>query len=469
MRKGILVFCPFVLVFLLSGCSAFVGQKQTITLKDAIRAGDYTQAASIIESEKASLYTHGALMYWLDKGIVAHHAGKYNDSIKYFDMADKIADELTPKRDELLYSATYPGENYELVYINLFQALNYVFVGQYDEALVEARKVDHKLRTLAINSQNKSHEYTEDPFARYLLGLIYEDAGELNDALISYRMAIDGYTASITYPSIRLPPVDLVARYIRVADKLGFKQEILEIKSKYPGLYNNIDLSNKRKLSGDGGEVVLLHFNGFAPYKVNHYEPTPVVADVEGVQYSSIYTIALPQFVPSPNTIQYAKITLYNALLGTEEYPLYTYPVENIEHIAFQTLENRLPLLRARAIVAANIDFRVKKEIEIDDRKRQQSKNYNFWDSLWQSLPKIILGGAAHSIIAGPGYLDADKSSWKTLPKEVNMATGDIPEGAYYARIDFYDQNNRIVSTKTIKNINVVAGRKTFILVRTAI
>lgn len=469
MKKGILFLCPFVLVLLISGCSATIGQQQSITLKDAIRAGDYTQAASIIESEKASLYTHGALMYWLDKGIVAHHAGKYNDSIKYFDMADKIADELTPKRDELLYSATYPGENYELVYINLFQALNYVFVGQYDEALVEARKADHKLRTLAVNSQNKSHEYTEDPFARYLLGLIYEDAGEPNDAFISYKMAIDGYTASHIYPSIRLPPVDLVARYIKVGDNLGFKQEVLAIRSKYPGLYNNINVTSKAKISGDDGEVVLLHFNGFAPYKVNHYEQVPVAANVEGIQYAGVAMIALPQFVSSQNTIQYAQISLYAASSGIRVYSAYTYPAENIEHMAFQTLENRLPLLRARAIVAANIDFRVKKEIEADDRKRQQSKDYNFWDSLWQSIPRIIMGGVAHSVIAGPGYLDADKSSWRTLPKEVNMAAGSVPEGVYYARIDFYGQDNSIIRTKTVKDINVISGRKTFILIRTAI
>jgi len=77
----------------------------------------------------------------------------------------------------------YEGEDFETVLINVVAALNYVLLNQWDDALVEARKVDHKLNV--INDRyDKKNVYKEDAFARYLSGILYEGKGELNDAFI---------------------------------------------------------------------------------------------------------------------------------------------------------------------------------------------------------------------------------------------------------------------------------------------
>ena len=73
-------------------------------------------------------------------------------------------------------------------------ALNYTAAGHHEDALVEARKVDSKLNV--INSRyadDKKNVYKEDAFIRFLMGVLYEAEGEVNDAFISYRKAEEIY------------------------------------------------------------------------------------------------------------------------------------------------------------------------------------------------------------------------------------------------------------------------------------
>ncbi|GAF99605.1 unnamed protein product, partial [marine sediment metagenome] len=81
--------------------------------------------------------------------------------------------------------------------VNLFMALNYVGMGNWEGALVEARKVDNKLSV--INSkyeEEKKNVYKEDGFIRFLMGALYEAEGEINDAFISYRKAEEIYRSA---------------------------------------------------------------------------------------------------------------------------------------------------------------------------------------------------------------------------------------------------------------------------------
>src|SRR2546425_10839145 len=71
----------------------------------------------------------------------------------------------------------YEGEEFEKVLLNVFMALDYVQLGLWDDALVEARKVDHKLTVLADRNQ-KRMTYNKDALARYLSGLLYEATGD---------------------------------------------------------------------------------------------------------------------------------------------------------------------------------------------------------------------------------------------------------------------------------------------------
>ena len=47
----------------------------------------------------------------------------------------------------------YEGDPYEQVLINVLKALNYAMLGQWQDALVEARRIDHRLNVLSDRTQ----------------------------------------------------------------------------------------------------------------------------------------------------------------------------------------------------------------------------------------------------------------------------------------------------------------------------
>ena len=172
------------------------------TLEQQFARHDYSAADVTVSQHAAEYGERNAVLYYLDRGLTLHLAGRYAESNAVLAQAEARIDTLYTKsittgvsslftNDTLL---PYEGEDFEKVQLNLIAALNYVYLGQLDEALVEARKVDLKL-TAYDNQYAAKPVYKEDAFARYLSGILYETRGELNDAFIAYRKALDAYEA----------------------------------------------------------------------------------------------------------------------------------------------------------------------------------------------------------------------------------------------------------------------------------
>ncbi len=438
------------LLVLLSGCAPYINPAAYNDLKGLIKREEYNEASNYIEKNKESLYGTDTLQYWFDKGLVTHHAGRYKESIRYFDIVEKIVNKTIREKG----SIDWP-DNYELAYINVFQALNYLFIGQTDEALVEARKVDHRFKTLSAGTGGS---YRGDPFVRYLMGLIYEEAGELNNAYISYGLGLEESKNS-KYPVTDSIRTELEKRYALTGEQLGFDEKNKK--------------TQKKGTAQNNGELVLIDYNGFVPYKTDEYEVVVLTAVVDGLIYNKPGRIALPKLVSYPSSISYAVVNIVNASSGIRSGTATTFTAQNIENIATKNLSEKIPEIRKNAILAANIDFQLQKSLEIEDRKRAaNNKNYNPFDlsNLWSVLPTIIGVTMARSAVTqGVNYFSADKRSWQTLPREIDIATSALPEGIYSANIDFYDASGELIKTKKIKKINVISGHKTFILVRTGL
>src|SRR5262249_44166949 len=112
-------------------------------------------------------------------------------------------------------------------------ALNYVFLGNADEALVESRKVEQFLQELSDKLENKN-VYKDDAFARYLDALLYADAGKMDDARISMEASQKAYGWDASRYNTRTP-------------QFQFPDD------------------PKKQL----GEIVFIHYNGIAPRKVS--------------------------------------------------------------------------------------------------------------------------------------------------------------------------------------------------------
>ncbi|MDR0668726.1 MAG: hypothetical protein LBF95_01475, partial [Treponema sp.] len=176
--------------------------------------GRYEESARLLEDERSSLYGSGdGILYYLDRGMLTHYAGLYAESSELLEAGERAIEDAYTKSivQELgtyLLNDTvrdYAGEDYEDVYINTFNALNYYYRGDLEEALVEIRRMNNKVRNLAAKYgvtrsvlQQKALEeslpippnpqapsaFNDSALARYLGMLFYRGTGRFDDARI---------------------------------------------------------------------------------------------------------------------------------------------------------------------------------------------------------------------------------------------------------------------------------------------
>jgi hypothetical protein len=193
-----------------------------------VAEGAYARGAEAIvdaQDSKQPIYPEkNAVMLFLDKGMLEHYAGNYEESAAGLEEAERlIVDAYTKSVTQeigtfILNDNTreYAGEDYEDMYLNVFNALNYYNRGNVDEALVEVRKINEKLKALTVKyaeSIEKAKEYadenggysgdeagaytfTDSALARYLAALFWRGSGRSDDARIDLDALAEAYRLS---------------------------------------------------------------------------------------------------------------------------------------------------------------------------------------------------------------------------------------------------------------------------------
>ena len=188
----------------LGGCaSARMSDHESDTL---FRTGKYDEAADRLKKglEKQGENGRDLLLFLLDVGLSLHSSGKYAESNQYFLKANDIAEikDYTSISTEAATLVTtdnvkdYKGEDFEKVLINVYLAMNYALMGNNEDALVEARRVNSKLALMVSVGQKK---YKQNAFARYLSAVLYEADRSYDDAYIDYKNA---YALAPKFPGL---------------------------------------------------------------------------------------------------------------------------------------------------------------------------------------------------------------------------------------------------------------------------
>jgi len=176
------------------------------------------------ENKKPIYPEKNAVSLFLDKGLLEHYAGNYNSSSRDLENAERLIQEAFTKSITAgiaSYIANdntkeYPGEDYEDIYLNMFNALNYYHNNNMEEAMVEIRKItmssgkldllskkyeegnkfaaQHLLETLhSIGFMNDLELpvgepvlFSDSALARYLSALFYQGQGKTDDARIEF-------------------------------------------------------------------------------------------------------------------------------------------------------------------------------------------------------------------------------------------------------------------------------------------
>jgi hypothetical protein len=416
--------------------------RQEARLDSYLAQEQYDEADRFLEESKDGYGNRNAVLYALDRAMVLHLAGRYGESNRFLDAAERRIEELYTKsvttgagamltNDNLL---PYEGEDFEKVMINLIAALNYVYLGQWDEALVEARKVDHKLN-LINDRYDKKNVYKEDAFARYLTGILYEAKGELNDAFIAYRKAYDTYQDYRKNYGTPLPPT-LPPDLLRVTAALGLNEEHEFYREKF----SKTAWLRQKELSRRA-ELIFIGYDGLPPVKEDFFIDAPI-PDGQGGLY--VLRVALPRFVPQPTDLAYAEVRVVDAR-GTAVSQR-TFLAEDITAIAAKNLEDRIGRITAKAIARATAKYVASREI------RKMAKD----DSLSQFLADV--GTNVYSIASE----QSDKRSWRTLPGQVRMARLAVPPGAYTVTVEYYSTTQSRIGRKEYPVV-LKAGEKRFL------
>ena len=402
----------FILWILLTSCFACVSARMSDRDTDqTFRKGQYEEAASRLklklaeEGEKSP----DLLLYYLDIGLALHSAGKYAESNEYLLKADQIAEikdytSLAAEATTLLTSENikdYKGEDFEKVLINTYLAMNYALMGDFENALVEARRVNRKLYLMITEGKRR---YQQSAFARYLSAVLYEVTGEYNDAYIDYKKTYEllpGYT-HIKYDLWR------TAWILKMRDQMQIWSEKFKLTQEDQKLAKQLGPHSKKS------EIMILYENGISPIK----KPNP-----------SFYSI--PKFYSRFNPVEYARVEVDGSVVAE------TAVLHDIQESAIRNLDEKYG-----AIIAKKVAGVVAKEVVAD----QIEKHTN--SPLLGFLSRVLF------------YVSdqADLRSWHLLPRDLQIARVLVEPGEH--RIRILPVGDAPLLEKTVQ---VEAGKKKFL------
>ena len=250
------LFFPFVFIALMfsAGCASY--QSGVSKARSYLVSGDPESAALALQP-KAQMEGKDQVVFLLDYALALHEQGDYKASTDAFLKAEDLADlkdytSITRESAAFLTSErlrAYKSERYENLLINGYLALNFLMMGQYDEALVECRKIDQKLHKMKMEGEKA----TQSIFARYLSAMIWEAQGKWDSAYIDYKNAYN-IDASLKY--LRK---DLIRSAWRARRMDAFK--------KWSRKWPDVKVAGLKKAAKTQGELIFVYQQGWVPRK----------------------------------------------------------------------------------------------------------------------------------------------------------------------------------------------------------
>lgn len=141
-------------------------------------------------------------LYYFDLGVLYHYSGNYAESAANFDKADKIYDELYTRSITNEAAAIVTNDNirpyrarpFEVLVLHEMQIMNYLAQKNIDGAMVEVNRAQKAMNELYQKDNDKTND---NGFLRYLSAIVYEMAGEQDEAAIAYYKTVKAYNENI--------------------------------------------------------------------------------------------------------------------------------------------------------------------------------------------------------------------------------------------------------------------------------
>lgn len=412
--------------------------------KMAQQRGEYSQALSLIPERSEGDGTYNLSL--LEKARLEYLANNNEQSKTDFEyvyrevqQAEQAA-KIQVSRGIEKVSAVVTNDNalrydipyYEQSMLHSYQALNYLDANDLSGALVEIRRAN-LVQTKALKANQKAIKQSKDELAEqgvsskslgskypsmdeaigrvkngfqnaytfYLSGVLYEAAGQENDAYIDYKKALEIYP----HNTVLQKEVWRLATYLAMGNDLQvyskrFSSNITSYhanrsSSKKPRYKS----SSKQKSEQEQGRLIVLVENGIVPSKQEVKINLPIWTRHNDARF---YNIAVP--------VYQNRITPYAGLsINYQDKQYQSQEVVRLQSLAAKQLKDELPSTVARQVV------RVIAKEEIRDRMSRQ-------------------GGDIGNILANIYNIASEKAdtrSWSTLPDTVHILRMDLSSGKH--------------------------------------
>jgi hypothetical protein len=406
------------------GCATYY--TKNIEFQNYLAQGDFNKANIWLNKNTKDSDGKNKLLYYLNRGYVSWILQDYNESNKNFAIAENVIEDYIQNYylDALTLISNptikpYKPEDFEVVMLNYFMALNYLQLNQFEDAIVECKRINIKLNQLNDKYKDHKNRYQRDAFANNLMGIIYESQKDYNNAFIAYRNALEIYETDYKeYFNISVPD-QLKIDLLRTAYLTGFNEELKFYEDKFNVQYNHQENEN--------GELVFFWLNGYGPYKSessinftkipnsNHGYVTMVdneydlsfplyignksKKEKDAFEDLRFFRVAFPKYMERKPIFTSASI---NA--NSENYKLEQ--VQNINDIAFKTLKDRM----VREMASAIMRLATKKALEAlaDEQDEGLGTLLNIVNTLTEK---------------------ADTRNWQTLPYSISYARIPLKKG----------------------------------------
>ena len=423
-RKYTYLVLSIIVIIFIAGCASYY--QKNIEFQNHVTQGNFEKADHWLEKNDKDADGKNMLLYYLNRGYVSWILQNYSESNHYFSIADKVMEDYM--KNYYLEALTlvsnpnvkpYKPEDFEVVMVNYFMALNYLQLGEYEDAIVECKRINIKLNQLNDKYKDHKNRYQRDAFAHHLMGVIYEASKDYNNAFIAYRNALDIYETDYKeYFNISVPE-QLKQDLMRSAYLTGFQDELKYYENKFNTSYEYQPNKN--------GELVFFWLNGFGPYKaetsinfvkvpnsrsgyvtmVNEeydlsfpvYIGDKTRKEKEAFDDLRFFRVAFPKYVERPPYFKTAHLTKNSSVYNLEL-------MQDINEIAFKTLKDRM----VREMASAILRLATKKALEaLADEE----------DEALGTLVNIINRVTEK----------ADTRNWQTLPYSISFARVPLEEG----------------------------------------
>jgi len=310
----------------------------------------------------------------------------------------------------------YRSAGYERVMLHHLQALNYLMAGDAQGAAVEVRqagleqrlaldrhekdiakaKADAGSRRLDLGNadQRVASAYAgldevagkvknsfQNAATFFISGVIYESAGQPNDAYIDYKKALE----------IMPTNVFLQQDVLRLARVLGMSEDVDQLKARYPG-------ADLPPVPAGAGSVVLVIDDEFVPQKQQIKIPIPIISNG---RYCGLVALAFPYYQTSARDPAPFTVDINGTRRGS------TQVVCSTRALAVKALKERLPAMLIRQAIRASAKGIVAKEL---------TDNYG---------PAAAIAASVVNYVTE----QADLRSWCSLPDNVQIARYALAAG----------------------------------------